>query len=242
VSVRRRVVPFVTALAAVATFATGCGLTEDGPRPGVAAEVDGETLRLEQVDEAVEEYCRLRAEHPEATPASRASIRAQFVLGWAQAVGVESLAEEYDVPLPSDKVHRAAVEAAWGELGEIDDDNYEAFEFLTWIQERLTTPVEALGSEKLEEETGQGAVGQPAVDRGIALIQEWLQDQDPELNPVLGELDQETGLFAGDALSVAVSDEAKAASSTEQGEDYLSSLPADQRCGPEAAQPAPEAG
>jgi hypothetical protein len=240
--VRRRVVPFVTALAAVATFATGCGLTDEGPRPGVAAEIDGETLRLEQVDEAVEEYCTLRAEHPEATAVSKAAIRAQFVLGWTQAVAVERLAPEYDVSLPPEKVHRTAVEANWGELGEIDDENYEAFEWLTWIQERLTGPVEVLGSRKLEEETGQGSVGQTAVDRGIAVVQEWVEEQDPHLNPVLGELDEETGFFGGDALSVPVSDEAKQAASTEQSEEYVANLPADQRCGPEAAAPTPEAG
>ncbi|MFC5731656.1 MULTISPECIES: hypothetical protein [Nocardioides] len=234
---RRRVVPFITALAAVATFATGCGLTDQGPRPGVAAEVDGETLRLAQVDEAVEEYCVLRAEHPEAVPVARASIRAQFTLGWTQAVAVERLAAEYDVSLPPEKVHRAAVEAAWGELGEIDDDNYEAFAWLTWIQARLTSPVEALGSRKLEEETGQGSVGQAAVDRGVVLIQEWMQEEDLQLNPVLGELDEENGLFSSDALSVPVSDEAKQAASTEQSQEYVANLPAGQRCGPEAASP-----
>lgn len=234
---RRRVVPFVTALAAVATFATGCGLTEEGPRPGVAAEVDGETLRLEQVDQAVEEYCSLRAEHPDAVPAAKAAIRAQFVLGWTQAVAVDRLAPEYDVALPPEKAQRAAVEASWGELGEIDVENYEAFEWLTWIQERLTTPVEALGSRKLEEESGQGAVGQAAVDRGIALIQEWLQEEDPHLNPVLGELDPESGFFTADVLSVPVSDEAKQAASAEQSPEYVANLPADQRCGPAAANP-----
>ena len=235
VNLRRRVLPFVTAVSAVAVLASGCGFEEEGPKPGVAAEVDGRTLALEQVDEVVEEYCALRAEHPEATPASRASVRAQFVLGWVQAVAVERLAPEYDVALPPEKVNRTAVQASWGDLGEIDDANYEAFEWLTWIEARLTEPVESLGSRKLEEEGGQGAVGQPAVDRGVALIQEWMQEQDPHLNPVLGEPDLEAGRFAGDALSVPVSDEARQATSTEQSADYLAGLPEGQRCGPAVA-------
>ncbi|WP_435769705.1 hypothetical protein [Nocardioides sp. SYSU DS0651] len=232
---RRRVLPLVTALSAAAVLAAGCSFGEEGPMPGVAAEVDGETLALDRVDEAVDEYCALRAEHPEATLASRADIRSQFVLGWVQATAVEDLAPEYDVALPPENVDRAAVEAAWGELGEVDEDNYEALEWLTWIQSRLTDPVESLGSRKLEEEGGQGAVGQPAVARGVALIQEWIDEHDPELNPVLGDLDEEAGVFTGDTLSVAVSDEAKAASSTEQSAEDLAALPPGQRCGPAPA-------
>ena len=237
---RRRVLPFVTALSAVAVFATGCGVTDDGPRPGIAAEVDGETLSLKQVDDAVQEYCTLRAAHADAVPASKASIRSQFVLGWSQAVAVERLAPEYDVALPPDAISPATVEENWGELGKIDDDNYDEFEWLTWIQERLTDPVESLGSRKLEEEDGQGAVGQQAVDRGIALIQEWLEDNEPELNPVFGELDEKTGAFGGDALSVPVSDEAKAAAG-EPSEQQIANLPDDQRCGPPVAPVEPPA-
>jgi hypothetical protein len=239
VSVRRRVLPFVTTLSAVAVLAAGCGFSEEGPEPRVVAELAGETLTMEQVDEAVEEYCALRAVHPQAVATSRAGIRAEFVLGWAQAVAVEKLAPKYDVALPPEAIDRAAVEEGWSELGEINEDNYEAFEFLTWIQERLTVPVESLGSRKLEQE-GKGKVGEPAVDRGIELIAEWLEENEPRLNPVFGELDEETGRFHGDPLSVPVSDEATAAASPELSEEQIAELPADQRCGPAAAAPAQE--
>lgn len=232
-SVRRRVVPFVTAVAAVATFGSGCGLTEEGPRPGLAAEVAGETLTLDRVDEAVQDYCALRAVHPEAVAAPRADVRAQFVLGWMQAVGVERLAGEYDVPTPPEAIDRAVVQEQWGELGEIDADNYDSFEWLTWIQLRLTSPVEILGSRVTEEETGEAAVGQPAVDRGVAVVQEWLADNDPEINPQFGELDVESGLFAPDQLSVPVSTEARSAAG-ERTDQEVGALPPGERCGPAA--------
>lgn len=231
----RRVLPFVTALSAVAVFATGCGLSEEGPKPGVAAELDGKTLALEKVDDAVDDYCTLRAAHPDAVAASRAEIRTEFVLGWAQAVAVGELAPEYDVDLPPEAIDRGAVEAAWGELGEIDEDNYETFEWLTWIQDRLNVPVESIGSRQLEEEDGEAQAGQPAVERGIEVIGEWLAEHEPDLNPVFGELDEETGRFVGDALSVPVSDAAAAAVSPERSEEQIANLPPDQRCGPAAA-------
>ncbi|HWI43244.1 MAG TPA: hypothetical protein VNS81_06455 [Nocardioides sp.] len=237
VNVPGRVLPSLTTvsvLAAVAALSSGCGVTDGGPHPGVAARLGGDTLSMQKVDDAVDDYCTLRASHPDAQPAARSEIRTEFVLGWAQATAVDHLAPDYDVALPPKSIDRAKVDAAWGELGTIDEDNYDTFEWLTWIQERLTTPVESLGSRKLEEENGESQVGQPAIDRGIALVGEWLTDHEPELNPVFGVLDEKTGKFRGDALSVPVSKQATAGAG-DQDAAAIAKLPADQRCGPAAA-------
>lgn len=233
---RRRLVPLAAAAAAAATLVSGCGLTDEAPRPGVAAEVEGETLELSRVDRAVEDYCALLEVNEQASAVPTAQIRSQFALGWTQAIAVEKLAEEYGVALPGETIDEGAVEEAWGALGEIDDDNYETFEWLTWIRLRLSAPVEQIGAEALQEETGELASGQPALDRGVALIGEWLEENDPELNPVFGELDPATGFFSADTLSVPVSGEAQAVADTSAlTAEEVAALPDSQRCGPATA-------
>ena len=226
----RRRPSLVTALAATALLAAGCGLTDNAVQPGLAAKVDDEKLSLRVVDRAVQDYCTLRATHTDVPAAPTALVRAQFVTGWTQAVAVDHLAPEHGVTLPPTTIDRAAVEEAWGSLGTIDDANYDSFEWLTWIQQRLTAPV---------AELGRPATGDQAVQRGIELITGWLGDHHVELNPVFGDYDAKTAVFGGDPLSIPVSAEAKAAqNSAELTPDQVAKLPADQRCGPATA-PAP---
>ncbi|TNM37368.1 hypothetical protein FHP29_16130 [Nocardioides albidus] len=223
-------VPAAAALAAVALLATGCGVSDHELKPGVAAEVEGRQLSLGKIDRAVEDYCALRAANPEAEPAPTALIRAQFAIGWTQAIAVEHLAPEHGVDLPTGPVASSAVHDSWDALGTIDDDNYETFEFLTWIRQRLSDPVEQLGAAESDAE------GDEAVSAGITLITDWLDEHDVTFNPVFGSYDARTGAFGGDPLSVPVSGEAKAASGTaEMTPAQVAKLPADQRCGPAAA-------
>lgn len=226
----------VVALAAVAMVAAGCGLTDEGARPGVAAEVEGQRLDLSTVDRAVQDYCELLAVNEQASPSPTAVVRAQFALGWMQAIAAEQLAEENDIPLPPEAIDPGLVEEYWGELGTIDEDNYETFEWLTWLRNALSSPVEQLGAKLLLAETGQTSNQQDALNRGAARINEWLEENDPELNPVFGEYNAETGFFDGDTLSVPVSGEARASRDTGNlTAEQINALPAEQRCGPKTA-------
>lgn len=230
----------VAALAALPMMIAGCGLSDESVRPGAAAELDGQRLELSRVDQAVQDYCTLLAANEQASASPTASVRAQFMQGWTQAVAVEHLAEEDGVALPSASIDRAQVEQVWGDLGPIDDENYDTFEWLTWISLRLNEPLEALGSRQLQEETGQSVGGDQAVSRGIQLVTEWLDENEPDINPVFGEYNAETGAFDADALSVPVSDQAAALVDTSKvSAEQLNALPASQRCGPDAA-PAPQ--
>ncbi|MBM7516062.1 hypothetical protein [Nocardioides nitrophenolicus] len=227
---RTNVVSFRSAaagLAAVALLTAGCGVSDNEVKPGVAAEVEGQRLSLSKVDQAVEDYCALRAANPQAQPAPTALIRAQFVVGWTQAVAVDELAPEHGIALPVEQIDRTAVHDAWDALGVIDDDNYDTFEFLTWIQQRLSDPVAELGA------ADSGAQGDAAVSAGIALITDWLDQHDVTFNPVFGSYDAQTGAFDGDPLSVPVSAEATSAADTGAlTAAQVAALPADQRCGP----------
>ena len=61
------------------------GLEAAGPAGLTKSEVRALAVAL---DQAVEDYCALRSANPQAQPAPTALIRAQFVVGWTQAVAV----------------------------------------------------------------------------------------------------------------------------------------------------------
>lgn len=227
------------ALAAVALMAAGCGLTDDGARPGVAAEVDGQTLELRQVDQAVEDYCDLLTTNKQFSAVPTALVRGQFAQGWTRAVAIDTLATEMGLSLPPEAIDRSTVEGLWMELGEVDDDNYDSFEWLTWVQLRLSATAEKVGAASVLEETGQTVSGEQAINVGVSIADDWLAEHEPELNPVFGEYNPETGYFDGDALSIPVSQEAGSVVDTSKlTAEQVNALPVDQRCGPETP-PAP---
>lgn len=212
--------------------AAGCGLTDNGPKPGVAAEVDGETLTLATVDDAVEDYCTLLAEHPDEQAFPTALIRTQVTLLWSRSIAIDAVASEYDVPQPA-ALDRGAVEAQWAALGEIDDDNVDSFTWLSEIQTRDDAMVEAIGTAAFLADGGQPVVGEDAYAKGNELVAAWLTDHEPDLNPVFGSVDWETGTISADGLSVPVSDAAFGMLDISNvAPDVVAELPESQRCGP----------
>lgn len=232
----RRVLPSVIAGAVAVSLAgslVGCGVAEEDTHPGVAAEVDGQSLELRTIDSAVTDYCDLLAGNPDASAVPKASVRSDLTRLWAQAIAVEAIAGDYGVPLPADEVERDFVERAWSSLGTIEDDAYDSFEWLTWVQLRVNDPLLAIGAQLVQQETGQAADQETAAARGYQEVDAWLADNDLELNPVFGHLDTETDLFVGDSLSIAVSGEAKdAVKNPPFAAEQIAALPATQRCGP----------
>lgn len=232
----RRVLPSVIACAVALSIAgsfAGCGVAEEDTHPGVAARVDGRTLELRTIDSAVTDYCDLLSGAADASAVPKASVRADLTRLWAQAIAVEAIAGDYDVPLPSESVERDFVERAWSSLGTVDDDNYDSFEWLTWVQLRVNDPLLAIGAQLVQEETGQPADQETAAARGYEEVDAWLADNDLELNPVFGHLDTASNTFVGDALSIAVSGEAKGAVKNPPfAADQIAALPDTQRCGP----------
>ncbi|HWJ08937.1 MAG TPA: hypothetical protein VNS46_06140 [Nocardioides sp.] len=242
----RRRTSLVTAVAATALLAAGCGLTDDGPRPGLAAEVEGQSLQLDKVDRALTDYCGLLASE-EGTPTySKAALRSQLAWNWAQAIAVEELAPSYGVELPT-SVETSVVERSWKVSR--DDESFDSFEWLTWIGQRLDQPLVEIGTRSLRDldTTGQQPAPQAAQTAGLDLVDEWLEEHDVELNPVFGPRDAEQNAFLGDALSVAVSGRAKQGDTLalpvqtqEEANAKLAELPANELCGrPVEAQPAP---
>lgn len=230
---RRAVLPSVIACAALAVSVAGCGVSDESVRPGLAAEVDGQTLELGMLDRTVQDYCDLLASNEASTAVPKAAVRADLARLWTQAVAVEEIASGYSVELPSEVVERDFVERAWSSLGEVDDDNYDSFEWLTWVQLRVNDPLLAIGNQIVLDETGETTDQDTAAARGYEAVAAWLEKTGVEFNPVFGHLDPETDQFEGDALSIAVSADAKdGVKKPPFTAEQVAALPATQRCGP----------
>ena len=238
----------VAIVSMVGLGSAGCGLTDTGAEPGVAASIGEERLALSKVDDAIEDYCALRAGNPQAGVDPTALVRSQFVLTWTQAIAVEHLAPEHDVSLPSGKIDPAEVRRTWGQLGTIDDDNFETFEWLTWLSQRVGDPVLEIGAEDLGAGPTKQVTQEEASQRGLELIDAWLEEHRPHLNPTFGTFDvdyaAQSASHTGDTLSVPVSGEARRTSDTTKLDAAaVADLPASQRCGavPDPAAQAPGA-
>jgi len=227
-STARRLVAVAAGLA-VAGILAGCGLAEDGARPGVAAEVGDTTISLEDVDEAAQELCDLRAEDPltMGTPVSGAEVRTRALQNLVLRTIADGLAEQYDItPSPTyERIEAQAEEAGTVQTAEVVGLNY------------FVNVMQAVGA----EEAGASASEEDQLAAGIKAAQEWTAREGIRTNPVFPEIaigDLAVELDRDDDLAVAVSDFAEQALADvdrleEQAGDstYAESLPESQRCG-----------
>ncbi len=255
---RKRNIRPALAVASVLVLGAGCSLGDGGPRPGVAAEVEGEVLTIEDVDEVVRDICEVYDEVGEgASPIPIADARARVVDGWVKAAAVEEILEERGLPAiaqPADE----DVEAFWAQAGftELSDGTLDSFGVMYEIQVALNDGQLAIGEDAIAE-AGQTSgfdviawiwgrwtpTQEDLLEAGQTTVTAWLSDHDAELNPVFGEIEDGTIDLTGGTLSVPVSGPAElvlAANGLEATPEDVLALPADQRCGPdEVPAPAP---
>ncbi|MEQ6900557.1 hypothetical protein [Nocardioides sp. YIM 152588] len=193
--------------AAVALGAAGCGLSDDAPRPGVAAEVDGTVIGVDDLTTLVDAVC-LSTKAGEGTATSRGAAERGLLQQWIGAEVVAAYAEEYgiDVEAPSS---RTSSIPGWDEMSDSEQSAVE--DYLDAVG-RAQAVMDAAGEEDV-----------PDPDR-----------YDVVINPRF-EIAIEDGQFvdAAGQLSVPVSDTAlDAASSGELTADQIAALPDSQLCGP----------
>ncbi len=245
---RKRIIRPALAVASVLVVGAGCSLGDGGPRPGVAADVDGDILTIDDVDGTVRDYCEVydAFEGEGANPIAIAPLRSYLVHSWVQAAAVEAILDERDLPElvePSD----TDVETYWAQLGELDDDTLDGFRVIYEIQQALNQGVPAIGEDALSEAgSTEPPTEEDVFEAGRMEIEAWLAENDVEVNPVFGEVEgtdlDSLDVAAGD-LSVSVSGPAALAAGAmaldSAPEDVLA-LPESQRCGPdELPAPAP---
>ncbi len=225
---RRRLV------AAVATVSAGVLLSSCGgsASPGVAADVDGDSITVADVDRATSAICTsvesdLRGA---GTLVALGQVR-QFVVSLKIAsVQARQLADEYGVE-PGDEYSRQvaqSTELAKAFPEKIRDDYVDVMT----SEALVNSVVDAIGRESLT----QDGIAEPTVEqiaqRGQDLFESW-----PDQHPV--DIDPRYGLGVVDGqvvptdtnLSVAVGETAKSGQATEPDPVYARSLPIGHRCG-----------
>jgi hypothetical protein len=225
VKVSRRRTALLTTAAALLLSACGSSGT-----PGVAADVAGDRITDEQVDEFARVLCALGGlpGTQSGTPSGEARYRSLEIL----------LADELAADIADlEGVDRQAVDAAVQQMNATRDsipeglrDTFDevALEFST-----AQNAIIELGRESLVEQ-GQDAdqIGDDAAyAEGERLRQEYAQSADVEVDPRFGTL-VDGVLQPGDgSLSVPVSDIAVAGAAEQPTEELVSLLPASQKCG-----------
>lgn len=167
--------------------ATGCAsnvIGSDGPRPGIAAQVEDSEITLDELGKVTDGLCTLQEANPEAPTTSRAYAQSAILQAWVLSLVRAEYVEEHDleVTTPDPGLNQTP---GWDD---VDEDDREA----------LTAYVEAF----LYSEGAMTAMQEAEVEGPDAA------DYDIVINPRFDlELDGAEFVPAGDQLSVPVSEE-----------------------------------
>jgi hypothetical protein len=219
---------------------SGCGVSEQQLRPGVAAQVGDTTVTLDEVEDAVEVACGYFVD--EGQPGfPRSLARQQFVNLLVQGAAAEQALGDAGLSVGPDDLRAADAEiAATNE--QVPAARRAPFLLLAETGAFVDAAAVELGRAAYEEE---GEVPtDPAVlsQRGGAELASWFEENDVEVNPVFRLTVEEGRLVADTGTSVASSDFAAATlldpltATPEQVAAVADRLPASQLCGasPEA--------
>jgi hypothetical protein len=213
---------------------TGCGTVD--LHPGSAAVVGDERVTLEEADEFADEYCDLfrPALQQSGARVSMAEVRAVALHLQVREILARDYAEEFGIEPGPD--FRRAVESLEDEAAQrqIPEDGLETYVDFRTAEEYVRAIIVEIGREEL----GAGTSPQQAYDNGLQEFSEWTEQQDVELDPRFGTLDEQFFYTPADSsLSSAVSDlavlgETPPDPQAQQPDTaYADSLPASQVCG-----------
>jgi stage V sporulation protein SpoVS len=222
----RRSRPLAVVLTVAVLGLSGCGLTDAGVEPGAAVRIEDETISVGEVDDVAAALCSVLQTSPQqsGTVLAGAELRTAAEQGLALGLMGDELLAAYDLELPASADDGAdQVRLSYGDAD--PDDLATALPAFTGGQ-HFNNVLTALGTDEL----GTDAEPQAVIAAGVARAQEWQAGADIATNPLFGsfEIGDESILSEPDRLAVAVSDEARAADSTEEG--GAEQLPPSQRC------------
>ena len=199
-----------------------------GNTPGVAAEIEGDRITDEQVDEFAQVLCALGGLPGGAAgvPSKGARYTAlQILLG-------NELAEDIaDVEAVDRASVAAAVEQMSASRDTIPKSVVGTFDQVAEEFSRAQSAIIELGRQSLEEAGQQGEIDdQAAYTEGERLRTEYAAEADIEVDPRFGTL-KDGVLQPGDgSLSVPVSELAVQAGSQEPSAELIEQLPSSQKC------------
>lgn len=208
----RKLIAVTLTTAGLAFLASGCGDSVVGgqpPVPGVAAQVEDTTLKLDEVDLLTDAVCESIAQDPTSRATSRALVQEGVVAQWVTAEAARAIAEEEDVTVESPPVDYRTI-PGWDGFSE---DQQEAVKGYVDAIQYLQAALPEVGGE-------QGQLDMSGVDVTI--------------NPRFDLAADETLAVADRQTSVAVSAEALAGTADELSDEQLADLPDSQLCGTRA--------
>lgn len=203
----------------LAVLAAGCGSDNlvggEPPAPGVAAEVEGETLDLDQVDVLTGAICESLENDPTAQGTSRAVVQTSVVAQWVSSEVARELVEQQDVSLEVEPADYGGI-PGWADFSEEEQEAVRTYiDAISYLQ----AAVPEVGDE-------EGMLDASSVDVTIN------PRFDLEADGAIERVDRQT--------SVAVSSEALAGTAEQLSPEQVEALPDGQLCGKRTA-PAPTA-
>ncbi|CAA9377512.1 hypothetical protein [uncultured Nocardioides sp.] len=223
--------PLAVALATVSAGAvlSGCA---GSASPGVAVDVDGQTISVAEVDRGTAAVCT--SVEPDLRGAGNTvalgNVRQFVVTLLAASEQARQLADEYGVK-PGPEFSRQVSQLRLTSRAFPEEVREDYVEVMS-AEPLVTSVVDAVGRASLE----QDGVADPTVEeisqRGQDLFQSWPDQHAIDVDPRYGLAMVDGQLQPADTnLSVAVGDVAKSASATEPDPVYARTLPAGHRCG-----------
>jgi len=203
----------------LALVLTGCAnnvIGDDGPQPGIAAQVEDADITLDDLDSAVDGLCTLQAADERVTATSREYAQAQILQAWVIALVDAEFAEDHQIEATGDDPG-LELSPGWDDVDEDDRDPLRSY-------------VDAFVYSSAVRAAATDETPDPA-------------DYDITINPRFDvKLDGTEFVPAGEQLSVPVSDEAATAVEAPTAEE-LEALPESELCGqrpePGAVPPVP---
>ena len=232
----------VAALAATAVLLTGCGVAGTDFQPGAAAQVNATDISLDTVDAYTTAFCEAidSGSFGEVGPVARGELRQGVSGNLVRKAAAEQFAAEYGVEPGSyyEQVRTQVADQVAALPDEVGDALIEVQSADTFVNEVSSR----VGEAALQREGTETPRPADSLERGLQIFAGWLEEQQVELNPVLGVTLDDAGAWApaDGSTSVAASTEAVLSTSSpvdaagQPDPDYtafVAALPASQRCG-----------
>ncbi|UMG91554.1 hypothetical protein [Nocardioides sp. TF02-7] len=219
---RKAVLAGVTATGLAMTL-SACGdnvVGGDGPRPGVAFEVEGTRVSLDDLGNLTAGYCTLTEQDPQLGATSRSFAQRVLLERWLDAVIVGELAEREGIEAPEPRTPLQNI-TGWSELS--DDEQAAVEDYISAVNRAQAVRDASEGEQP--DAAGLDIAVNPRFDAVPQLTD--APDEHFALAP------------AGGRLSFGVSDLASSGAVEEPSIDEVSRLPESELCGerPDPQQP-----
>lgn len=211
---------------------SGCGVAGTDFHPGVAAQVDGDTITVSKVDTVASSYCdaiekQLQGQNQKLPfRYLRGGVAGELALKAA----AEQFAAKYHVG-PGDQYQRKLTELQTA-TSTLPQDQVDAVIEIESAGTYISGVQQAVGAKLLGQQGTVAAAGSAAGKAGAKAFADWLDQQDVDIDPQFGvQLKDGQAVPVDTSVSYALSDTARQGDAQTPDQTYAAGLPASHRCG-----------